>query len=133
MVSRSTWRRCGLTPRGWIRRCSCGTGVCSTTCGTGQGSRRRESMKCSTRRSCGACCGGCRTGCRRRWGKAGERGGVVEAGSPEELASRPGSRYRQLLDAEHAVRRGLWASASWRRLWVEGGKVEERQKRGAHV
>jgi ABC-type bacteriocin/lantibiotic exporter with double-glycine peptidase domain len=62
-----------------------------------------------------------------------ERGGVVEDGSPAELAARPESRYRQLLDAEHAVRRGLWASACWRRLWVEGGKVEERQKRGAHV
>jgi ATP-binding cassette subfamily B protein len=55
-----------------------------------------------------------------------ERGGIVEDGSPAELAGRGDSRYRALLDAEDAVRRGLWAAASWRRLWVEGGKVEER-------
>jgi ATP-binding cassette subfamily B protein len=55
-----------------------------------------------------------------------ERGGIVEDGSPAELAEMAGSRYRTLLDAEDAVRRGLWAAASWRRLWVEGGKVEEK-------
>jgi ATP-binding cassette subfamily B protein len=55
-----------------------------------------------------------------------ERGGIVEDGSPAELAGRGDSRYRALLDAEDAVRRGLWAAASWRRLWVEGGKVEQK-------
>ena len=62
-----------------------------------------------------------------------ERGGIVEDGSPAELAAWAGSRYRTLLDAEDAVRRGLWASASWRRLWVEGGKVAERTRKAAYA
>jgi ATP-binding cassette subfamily B protein len=62
-----------------------------------------------------------------------ERGGIVEDGAPGELAAQPESRYRTLLDAEHVVRRGLWSGANWRRLWVEGGKVVERTRRGAHV
>jgi ABC-type multidrug transport system fused ATPase/permease subunit len=43
-----------------------------------------------------------------------EGGRVVEDGRPEELA-REGTRYRALLDAEEAVRVGLWANPSWRR------------------
>jgi ATP-binding cassette subfamily B protein len=56
-----------------------------------------------------------------------EDGCVAEDGAPAELAADNESRYRQLLDAEDAVRRGLWASANWRRLrMVEGRLVEER-------
>jgi ATP-binding cassette subfamily B protein len=62
-----------------------------------------------------------------------ERGGVVEDGRPAELAARADSRYRALLDAEDMVRRGLWASASWRRLRVANGKVVEDERRGAYA
>ncbi|MEZ5352361.1 MAG: ATP-binding cassette domain-containing protein [Bryobacteraceae bacterium] len=56
-----------------------------------------------------------------------DNGRVVEDGVPAELSGQTGSRYRQLLDAEDAVRRGLWASASWRKLRLIGhGLHEER-------
>ena len=54
-----------------------------------------------------------------------ERGAIVEDAAPRELARRPGSRYRQLLDAEDAVRRGLWLSSKWRRVRLAGGKLTE--------
>jgi ATP-binding cassette subfamily B protein len=50
-------------------------------------------------------------------------GQVVEDGCPADLAADPGSRYRALLDAEEEVRRGLWASARWRRLRLERGRL----------
>jgi ABC-type transport system involved in cytochrome bd biosynthesis fused ATPase/permease subunit len=53
-----------------------------------------------------------------------EDGRIVEDGAPRELAARP-SRYHDLLEAEEAVRTGLWASAEWRRLWLEGGRLGE--------
>jgi ATP-binding cassette subfamily B protein len=52
-----------------------------------------------------------------------DAGRVVEDGCPAELATDPGSRYRALLDAEAAVRRGLWASGRWQRLRLEGGRL----------
>lgn len=52
-----------------------------------------------------------------------EAGRIVEDGSPGELADRPGSRYRALLDAEREVREGLWESPVWRRLRMEGGRL----------
>jgi ABC-type bacteriocin/lantibiotic exporter with double-glycine peptidase domain len=52
-----------------------------------------------------------------------ENGRIVEDGKPRELAADPHSRYRALLDAEEAVRRGLWASAQWRRLQLRDGKL----------
>jgi ATP-binding cassette subfamily B protein len=52
-----------------------------------------------------------------------DAGQVVEDGCPAELAADPGSRYRALLDAEVAVRRGLWASTRWRRLRLEDGRL----------
>jgi ATP-binding cassette subfamily B protein len=52
-----------------------------------------------------------------------ERGRVVEDDAPECLAANPASRYRALLDAENAVRKGLWASAVWQRLWLEDGRL----------
>jgi ATP-binding cassette subfamily B protein len=54
-----------------------------------------------------------------------EGGRIREDGSPGELLATPGSRYRELLDAEEAVRRGVWTSATWRRLWLEGGRLTE--------
>jgi ATP-binding cassette subfamily B protein len=54
-----------------------------------------------------------------------EAGRVAEDGSPAELMAQANSRYGALLKAEDAVREGLWASAEWRRLWLEGGQVAE--------
>jgi ATP-binding cassette subfamily B protein len=52
-----------------------------------------------------------------------ERGQIVEDGPPQLLAKDTSSRYRALLNAENAVRDGLWSSAVWRRLWLEEGKL----------
>lgn len=70
-----------------------------------------------------------------------EDGRIVEDGPPNALASRPDSRYRQMLDAEDAVQTGLWdepalgpadsgtADAGWRRLrMVDGVLVEHGQR-----
>lgn len=62
-----------------------------------------------------------------------EGGRIIEAGRPGELVERNGSRYRALLDAEERVRTGLWSGVTWRRLWLEDGKIEERSgERGEH-
>jgi ABC-type bacteriocin/lantibiotic exporter with double-glycine peptidase domain len=53
-------------------------------------------------------------------------GRVVEDGSPAALAARPGSRYAALLEEERVVREGLWSGPGWRRLRLEGGRLEER-------
>lgn len=54
-----------------------------------------------------------------------ENGRIVEDAPPAVLAARPDSRYRAMLDAEEAVRRGLWEGAAWRRLWIEKGELRE--------
>jgi ATP-binding cassette subfamily B protein len=54
-----------------------------------------------------------------------EGGRIVEDAAPAELAERAGSRYRAMLDAERAVREGLWSGAAWRRLRLEGGRLVE--------
>jgi ATP-binding cassette subfamily B protein len=54
-----------------------------------------------------------------------EGGRIVEDGDPLELESRAGSRYAALLAAERGVRDGLWSSAAWRRLRLEGGRLIE--------
>jgi ATP-binding cassette subfamily B protein len=59
-----------------------------------------------------------------------ESGRVVEDGSPTCLAQDPRSRYRALLDAEEAVRTGLWSSAVWRRLWLQSGQLLPEPKAG---
>jgi ATP-binding cassette subfamily B protein len=59
-------------------------------------------------------------------------GRVVEDGSPALLAATPGSRYRALLDAEEAVRVGLWSSERWRRLRLQDGKLTERDGKPDH-
>ena len=56
-----------------------------------------------------------------------ENGRVVEDDRPADLAERPGSRYRALLEAEHDVRQGLWESRAWRRLRMERGRLSERE------
>jgi ATP-binding cassette subfamily B protein len=52
-----------------------------------------------------------------------EDGHVVEDDDPATLSARPGSRYRALLQAEHAVREGLWSSAIWRQVRLEAGRL----------
>jgi ATP-binding cassette subfamily B protein len=53
-------------------------------------------------------------------------GRLVESGRPRDLLARTDSRYAALLRAERAVLEGGWGDARWRRLRVDGAKVEER-------
>ncbi len=57
-------------------------------------------------------------------------GRVVEDGPPGALAADPSSRYRALLDAEQAVRSGLWGGPDWRRLFMANGQLIERGPEG---
>ena len=57
-----------------------------------------------------------------------ENGHIIEDAAPAELAADPTSRYRALLDAEDAVRVGLWSSAEWRRIWLENGGLREQPR-----
>jgi ATP-binding cassette subfamily B protein len=54
-----------------------------------------------------------------------EAGRIIEDGRPARLAQATGSRYRALLEAEDAVRTGLWSDARWRRLRVVDGHLED--------
>ena len=54
-----------------------------------------------------------------------EQGRIVEDAEPSELAARTGSRFRALLDAEHAVREELWSDAAWRHLRLERGELRQ--------
>jgi ATP-binding cassette subfamily B protein len=54
-----------------------------------------------------------------------EGGQIAEDGPPTDLAQRPGSRYRDLLETEVSVRQELWLSDVWRRLELQGGLVHE--------
>ncbi|HEY1337762.1 MAG TPA: ATP-binding cassette domain-containing protein, partial [Bryobacteraceae bacterium] len=60
-----------------------------------------------------------------------EQGRVVEDGSPVELTTRPGSRYRAMLEAEESVTEGLWTDAMWRRLSLRGGVLHEEMREDA--
>jgi len=57
-----------------------------------------------------------------------EEGRVIEDDAPKTLMQQD-SRYRALLDAEEAVRRGLWESAEWRHLWLEKGRLHEKGRK----
>jgi len=50
-------------------------------------------------------------------------GRVVEDGMPSELASRPDSRYRALLEAEAGLRERLWADPAWRTIRLADGHL----------
>jgi ATP-binding cassette subfamily B protein len=51
-------------------------------------------------------------------------GRVVEDGPPEALARRSGSRYASILQAERRVREEMWSDPAWRRVRIDGGKLE---------
>ena len=57
-----------------------------------------------------------------------EEGQVIEDAAPAKLAALPTSRYRALLRAERAVRRGMWGNVAWRHIWLEKGHLQEREK-----
>jgi ATP-binding cassette subfamily B protein len=50
-------------------------------------------------------------------------GRIVEDGAPSVLAASP-SRYRELLEAERAVREQMWNSQAWRRMTIQDGCLE---------
>jgi ATP-binding cassette subfamily B protein len=52
-----------------------------------------------------------------------EDGCIAEDGAPEALATRPGSRYGALLEADRAIRHSFWSGAEWSRLHLEGGRI----------
>jgi ATP-binding cassette subfamily B protein len=56
-----------------------------------------------------------------------ETGRLIEAGPPQELAARPGSRYRDLVAADQAARRRFEAEVPWRRLRLSSGMLQEEQ------
>jgi energy-coupling factor transporter ATP-binding protein EcfA2 len=58
-----------------------------------------------------------------------EGGLIVEDNAPADLAERPGSRYRAMLDAEEALRGELWSSGTWRRLRLAGGQLVENERK----
>jgi ATP-binding cassette subfamily B protein len=58
-----------------------------------------------------------------------EGGQIVEDGAPADLAQRPESRYRAMLEAEAAVREELWSSGVWRRLELKRGLLREHSQR----
>lgn len=53
-----------------------------------------------------------------------EDGRIVEDDTPENLKSRQKSRFKDLLEAEDAVRRTLWESANWKRLFISDGELK---------
>jgi ATP-binding cassette subfamily B protein len=54
-----------------------------------------------------------------------DRGRIVEDAQAVKLASRRDSLYRAMLDDEEVVRAEMWASDEWRRLRVDGGRLNE--------
>jgi ATP-binding cassette subfamily B protein len=54
-------------------------------------------------------------------------GRIVEDAQAVELASRPDSLYRALLDDEEVAHAEMWVSDEWRRLRVDGGRVSEEE------
>jgi ATP-binding cassette subfamily B protein len=53
-----------------------------------------------------------------------ENGRIIEDGAPATLAQQPGTRYRNLLEAEAQVRQGLWEGAGWRKMIIDDGILQ---------
>jgi ATP-binding cassette subfamily B protein len=56
-----------------------------------------------------------------------QAGRIIEDDAPSVLLAQPDSRYRALLEAEKAVRKGLWAGVNWRRLWLADKRLAEKE------
>ncbi|HEV2689041.1 MAG TPA: ATP-binding cassette domain-containing protein [Bryobacteraceae bacterium] len=54
-----------------------------------------------------------------------EAGHIVEDASPAVLAQHENSRFHAMLEAERAVREGLWSTNEWRHLKLDEGKLAE--------
>lgn len=54
-----------------------------------------------------------------------DAGKIIEDGSPAELLKQAGSRYKDLLQAEESVRKGLWSGVAWRRMQFNKGHLFE--------
>jgi len=54
-----------------------------------------------------------------------DAGRIIEDGSPAELLKQAGSRYKDLLQAEESVRKGLWSGVAWRRMQFNKGHLFE--------
>jgi ATP-binding cassette subfamily B protein len=52
-------------------------------------------------------------------------GRVVEDGPPAALAADATSRYRALLDADHAAQELLFGAAGWRHVRIADGRLSE--------
>jgi ABC-type bacteriocin/lantibiotic exporter with double-glycine peptidase domain len=52
-----------------------------------------------------------------------EAGRIVEDGAPQDLAERPHSRYRAMLQAEKDVCDRMWSSSDWKHMRLEGGRL----------
>ncbi len=59
-----------------------------------------------------------------------EAGKIIEDGAPAELLTRAHSRYKDLLQAEEAVRSGLWSGVAWRRMQFKQGHLYEMNGKG---
>jgi ATP-binding cassette subfamily B protein len=55
-----------------------------------------------------------------------QNGQIVQDGNPRELAQSEGA-FRNLLQAEQAVRENLWKHSNWRHLHQDQGQIEEQQ------
>lgn len=56
-----------------------------------------------------------------------ENGRIKENGTPQELLAREGSRYAALVRADQENHELLWRAGSWRKWWLEGGQLQERE------
>jgi ABC-type bacteriocin/lantibiotic exporter with double-glycine peptidase domain len=59
-----------------------------------------------------------------------DAGKIIEDGTPAELLRQAGSRYRDLLQAEESVRKGLWSGVAWRRMQFNKGHLYEMNGNG---
>lgn len=55
-----------------------------------------------------------------------EQGRIIEQGDPDTLRQHTNSCYCSMLAAEAEAREELWAEMNWRRLWLDNGRLTER-------
>ncbi|MBF0120228.1 MAG: ATP-binding cassette domain-containing protein [Desulfobacterales bacterium] len=53
-----------------------------------------------------------------------ENGKIIEDDCPSVLFEKEGSIYSSMIKADQAVRKDLWASADWKKLWLKDGKIQ---------